>query len=820
MLKFAWRNLVRDHRSGELRLIVLSLLVASASLSAVSFFTDRVEQELVRQPALLVGADLVAESGFPLGPEELAKAEALGLDVAKTIEFRSTLRIGEEWKLVEVKAVSPEYPLRGQLMVVAEDGSTRPAGPLPQGHGRVDRRLDRQLGGPGSLRLGELDLLLAETISLEPDRGGELFNIAPRLMMNLDDVAATGLLGPGSRVKHFLMLAGEGSALAEMRRHLGEIPGVRLRGLEDAGPELQISLNRAKQFMGMSSLLTVLLAGLALALAAQRYAARHTDQNALLRCLGAQESYLVRYYAIQLVVIAAMAAVPGCLLGYALQHFLAQIFSELSASGSLPPPSGLPWLLAPIATVVILLGFSLPSFHRLHKVPPLHALRRDDSIKRHYPFMTAGSGVLALVLLAPWRAADPDLTIKLLAGMLATLALFSIAAWLLLLPLRKLAPRASSGWSYGLAILPRNGASSMMQIAAIAVGLSALLLLGQMRGQILESWRQQLPADTPNYFLINIDPAQVDTVAEELREAAGREVPFYPMVRGRLVEINGNKVRMEDYPEGRPRRLVSRNFNLSWLERLPSDNTVIAGEWWGEQDTEPLFTVEREIAEIMGVGLGDALTFDLGGQMHTARIASIREVEWDSFQVNFFVASNPGWLEDAPATWISSIYLPVDGTKPLDELLERMPNITVMDVDVLLKQVRTVVGHIASALELVFLLTLIAGFLVLLAALQITAADRGRDCAVLRTLGARQRWLRQSHATEFVALGVITSALAALVAYAAAAMLSATIFKLDFIADYSSLAIGVAIASLLVSATGIMFTRGARRALPVQSLRL
>ncbi len=572
--------------------------------------------------------------------------------------------------------------------------------------------------------------------------------------------------------------------------------------------------------MGMASLLTVLLAGLALALAAQRYTERHLDQSALLRCLGAKRWYLMGFYAIQLGLIALMAGIPGCILGYVGQHLLADIFAGLSGGGTLPPPGLLPWILAPASTLVVLLGFSLPSFYALQAVPPLHVLRRLPKAGKGATAMTAGTGLLTLVLLAPWRAADTELTLSLLAGMLVLLLLFALAAWLLLLLLRRLAPSAASGWSYGLAMLPRKATNSVLQVTAIGVGLAALFLLGQMRGQILESWRQQLPPETPNYFMVNIDPDQVGAISELLRGDTAKAPPLYPMIRGRLLAINGKNIRLEDYQEGRARRLMSRNFNLSWLDELPSDNKIVAGSWWQQQDDEPLFTVEEDIAAIMGVGVGDTITFDIAGKEHTARIASLRDIAWDSFRVNFFVASNPGWLEELPATWISSIYLPPERTGLLDQIVEQMPNVTVLDVDVLLRQVRSIIGQIASALELVFLMTLMAGFLVLLAALQITSSDRTRDCAVLRTLGARQRWLRQSHATEFVALAVITVVLATATSYAAAAIASAKIFQLSFVPDYTAFAIGAVLAISLITATGMICTKSARLEPPVRSLRL
>ena len=822
--RLALRQLVRERRSVELRLIVLALIIAAAAVSTVSFFTDRVDRELQRQPARFIAADLVVESGLTIPAEITAQAREHGLRTAATLKFRSMLAVGEEWQLVEVKAVDTGYPLRGELLLYGPNGQPRPAGQLPdRKHAWVDRRLRDQLPDTDNpvIKLGELTLTVSGTLAAEPDRGGDMFHIAPRVMIHADDVPATELLVPGSRVKHGLLLAGDESPLADMRRYIEELknPQLRVVTANEAQQGLQSAMKRARQFLGLTVLITVALAGLALAMAAQSYTSGHLDQNALLRCLGAGRGFLLRFHAWQLLWLAVLSAIPGSMLGYGGQAVLARLLSGISMDGTLPEPSLMPWLITPISTLVVLIAFHFPYFRQLYQVPPIRVLRRDHTKNNSDYGILAGTGLIALLLLAPWPAGDPALSIWLLISVVGVMALFGLAAWALIAVLKYQRLGMSSSWLYGLANIARRPDISIFQLIGTGTGLGALLILMLVHQQLLEEWRAQLPENTPNYFMINIQPQQRQGLQELLQEQTGQTNKLYPMVRGRLTAINDRPVRPEDYPEGRDRRLVQRVFNLSWLDQLPADNRLLTGTWWQPDDDRPLWSVEEDMARILGVGTGDTLTYRIGEREVTGTVTNTRSVQWDSFQVNFFVAANPGWLHDYPATWITSIYVPPERLSLLRQITQRYSNITIFDIDALLRQVRTTISQVSSVLEFLFLFTLAAGLLILIAALYINTPARRKECAVLRALGASRTWLMKGHATEFAVLGLLAGLLAVLSAEISARLLATHAFQMEFHSDWRLWLVGFASGLIIVTSFGLLVTRPVRRHPPVRSLR-
>ncbi len=823
-LHLSLRGLWREWKSGELRVIELALAIAVAAVTAVGFFTDRVEHAMSHQAAELLAADLVVTSPDPIRGEITAQAGRLGLRQARTVAFPSVVLQGEQAALTEVKAVSPGYPLRGRLRVtVSPYGTEAEVVDIPEpGSVWVEAGLlsRLQLSIGDSLQLGERQFIVTKILSYEPDRGSALFQLAPRVLMNEADLGATGLVTPASRVVHHLLVAGHEARVAEfqtwLEHHLRL--GERVLNVEAGRPELQTALERARQFLGLAALVAVLLGGSAIALAARQYAARQLDACAIMRCLGASAGLLLRMTLLRLGWLALLAGAVGCALGYLAQQVLSRMLAQWFVS-ALPVPSLLPVITGLVTGLVILLGFALPPLLRLRRVAPLRVLRRDQGVAPPAAWAVVLLAFVAMVSLMLWQTAEPRLAAWIIGGSVATLVVLVTVAAGLIGGLRRLGRGSGVVWRLGLAGIGRRGWSSTVQLSAIGLGIMALLLLALVRADLLQAWQRTLPSDAPNQFLINVQPDQVAALSALFREH-GRPVPvLHPMVRGRLVAVNGQSMRAEDLADERAQRLVEREFNLSWGARLQDDNKIVAGRWWMEGPAaEQMFSVEQGLARTLGLKLGDRLRFQVAGQVLEARIANLRSVQWDSFNVNFFVIANPGVLEDYPATYITSFYLEPEDGGFLVELLRRFPSVTALDVRAFMDQVRALVDRGALAVEFVFGFTLVAGLLVLYAAIQTSRDERLIEGGVLRALGAARRQLWLGIGLEFVTLGVLAGVVAAGFAALLGWLLADQVFGLDYRFNPWLWVAGPLGGGVGVGAAGLIGTRYVLRHPPAQVL--
>ncbi|MCG6867966.1 MAG: ABC transporter permease, partial [Gammaproteobacteria bacterium] len=708
-LPLAWRLLRRDWRAGELRLLVFAVVVAVASVTTVTFFTDRVERAMSRQATAVLAADLVVESSQPLNDAIHETAKRYHLNTADTLNFPSVVVAGDRTQLVQVKGVSDTYPLRGELLTALERGGADSVTPgIPAaGEAWVEARLLAVLGlGIGDdLRLGEADLRIARIVTREPDRAANLFRLAPRVMVALDEIARTGLLGPASRVRHRFLVAGEAGDVERFRNwlqtHLPE--GASLADVSSARPELRMALERGSRFLRIAAVTATLLCIVAVAMSTRRFVERQSDAGALLRCLGASRRRVFAIFSLRLLLLGLAGSLAGTLAGLMLQTVLAELVGNWF-SDDLPAPSAWP-LAAGVATGILMLGgFVLPSVLRLANVPPMRVFQRTAGpppLSFGLFVVTAG---LALTTLLVWQIGDDALAFRLLGGLAGGLIVLVIAARLLVRLLTPMRSRATGSWRYGLASLSRSPATTTLQLTGFGLGITALLLLALVRVDLLSAWRDALPEDAPNHFLINIQPDEVDGV-RDLLTADGLDVggPF-PMVRGRLESIGDREVDPEDYEEIRTRRLATREFNLSQAETLQTDNAIVAGQWWSaEEHEQPLFSVEEGIAGRLGIEVGDELVFNVAGQSVRGRVSNLRSVQWDSFNANFFVIGTPGLMRDLPATYIATFYLPPERFDVVSRLVRQYPSVTALDVTALMKQVRDIMDRGALAVESVFL---------------------------------------------------------------------------------------------------------------------
>lgn len=823
-MKLALRLLLREWRAGELRLLFGALLVAVAAITTVSFFTNRVQLALSTQTNQLLAADLVLIADHPIDAQYAQRAETSGLRLARTLAFPSMVVQGRRNQFVEVKAVSPGYPLRGDLsasqMLFGAAQDVR-SGPQP-GTAWADARLMQLMGLQvgDAITLGQAQFTLAAVIAREPDRAGDFFNIAPRLMVHIDDIPGTQLIQPGSRVGYRLLIAGEDKSVAAFRAWAAQrlSRGERIEGIGDARPEIRAAMERAQRYLGLAALVSAILAAVAVALAGRQYLARHLDSCAVLRCLGASQATLFRLYLVQFVVLDLAASVLGSLVGLGGQALLAEMLRGRIVA-ELPAPSPWPMLEGTAIGLLLLLAFVLPPLLHLIRVPTLRVIRRDlgPPHQRGIVSYALGAGLVAAVLV--YRAGEISLGLYVLGGLLGVLLLGSLFAWLLLRLLSGLRRHARGVWFYGLANVARRRAASLTQILGFALGLMALLLLTLVRNDLLAGWQSALPPDAPNRFLINIQPNQLPALRQFFQNEKLATPNFYPMVRGRLALINDRPVSAQDYTDERTKRLVEREFNLSWADQPRKDYEFNAGRWWRATDAQDQFSVEEGLAKSLNIRLGDRLSYDIAGTRVSGRVTSLRKVAWDSMQVNFFVIAPPALLQTQPANYITSFHLPSGREMLLNELLRQFPNFTVIDVAAIIGDVRLIMDRVSDAVGFVFLFTLLAGLVVLYAAVLATRSERLYEAAVMRTLGARSQQLAAAQWIEFATLGTLSGVLAASGASFSAWVLAEQVLHLPYSFNVWVWVVGVVGGAAGITVAGLMATRSVLREPPLGVLR-
>lgn len=817
----------RDWRAGELYVLMLALIIAVSGMTTVAFFADRVDKTLSQESNQLLGADLLIISTRPLSESYAEEAQRRGLDIVKVTQFPSMVSNGDASQLVQVKAVTDGYPLRGKLYLAGSSAEpeNRAATQIPeQGTLWVDEKMlaymDLRRGE--QLEIGAVQLTTAALIMREPDHLVGFIHMAPRVMINAADLPATGLIQEGSRATYQLLIAGEFSAVEAYRSWAEkQIKAVeRIEGIRDARPEIKSALERAEKFLNLAALVSVVLAAAAIALAVRRFTQRHLDGCAIMRSMGASQRGLFILYLCYFIALGVIASLIGCLIGYTAQEVLSAWLSDL-ADTTMPLPGHLPAVHGFLVCMVLLLGFALPPILNLRSVPALRVLRRDIGLPNTHSVTGYLLGLATLSLLFLWKAGDLKLGLFTIAGFVIAVAVFGLAGLVLVKALSGLRSQTGSAWRYGLANIRRRAISSIVQAVSLGLGFMALLVLTLVQDDLIKNWHTTLPPEAPNHFLVNIQPDQLPLLEDFFNRHAIDTPPVFPMARGRLVEINNKKVTPEDYNDPHAANHVRRDFNLSWAAELPQDNLLVQGDWWDSDTTltEPVLSLEEGIARTLRVKPGDRLTFDIAGSTFSAVITNLRSVEWDSFRVNFFVIAPPGFLDNYPVNYISSFYVPPSETKTMHELVKIFPNILVIDVAAVVKQVQEMIQQVSRAIEFVFLFTLLAGFIVLYAAIASTQDERIREAAIFRTLGAKREQLTRAWAAEFAILG----GLAGLFASAGASLLGYVIGNHVFHLVYS-FNLWIWVTGIFIGTTGVLIagmigTRATLTTPPLLTLR-
>ena len=813
----------RDARAGELRLLVLGLLIAVAAITSVGFLADRVGRALERDAGQMLGGDLKIDSDNPPPATWETQAKGEGLDTVVTVQFPSMANAGEQSQLVSLKAVPEGYPLRGTLRTTLDASAGAPTADIPApGDVWVDAQLLSLLGiGLGDpLTLGDSRFKVTRIVTYEPDRGMQFVNVAPRALINAADLPATGLLGPGSRLDYHFLIAGADASVKRFEAWVTPTlaKGQRLDTLETGRPEVRRALDRAQRFLALVALLAVLIASVAVALAARRFMLRHRDGIAVMRCLGAGQGQIARMLFAEFAVVGVGASAAGALLGLGVHALLIQALAGLIET-ELPAPTMLPALQGLVVGIWLLLGFALPSLAQLRHVPPARVLRRDLQPLQARGLVGYSVGAVGFAGIIWWFAGDIKLGATVAGGFLGAFILFALAGAIALWVLERVRHRVtgSPALRFALAGLVRRRAATITQLCALAIGIMALLLLTMTRTDLIDGWQRTLPADAPNRFLINIQPDQREPVANFLTQAGIKQAWLAPTVRGRLVQMNGRNIGADQYDEPRAKRLVDREFNLSYAAAIPDYNRIVSGRPLDPQAME--VSMESDIAKTLKLSLGDTLTFDVAGELVTVTVTSTRTVAWDTFQVNFFAILTPPALEQAPQTFLTSFHLPPEQVPLLPKLVQAFPNLTVFDVDAILGQLQGVLDQVVNAVQLLFGFTLAAGLLVLGAALTATRDERTREAALLRALGATRGQLARAQRIELLAIGALAGVLAAAGAQAIALGLSAFVFDFPITPGIWPWLLGCAVGMLGAWAGGILALRGVLRAPPLVTLR-
>lgn len=825
MLRFALKQTWRDFRAGDLRLLATAVVVAVAAISSVGFLSDRVSRALDRDAGQMLGADLVVELPAEATQAWIDKAKDDGLEAIRTWRFPSMVgSAAGDLQLASVKAVEDGYPLRGELRT--SQGITQADEPTvasPEvGRAWVDGQLLALLGlSVGDpLTVGEKTLTIDRVITYEPDRGVRFVNVAPRVMIRAEDLKQTGLLGPGSRVSHAMLVAGDTTVVDGYRDWLAPqlSSAQELVTVDQGRPEITRTLERANEFLTLVVMIAVLIAAVAVALGARRFSQRQQPAVAVMRCCGATQATVTRLLMVEFIAVALVGSAVGLAIGWVAQLVLVNAMQGL-ISESLPGVGWVPALQGLYAGFWLLFAFSLPPLQALRRVSAAQILRHDVPA---FPVQSVAGYALAFAgfaVLMWWIAGNIEYGFGLAGGFVLAAVLFGLLSFAALQGLNGLRPMLGHrpAWRFALAGMVRRRSSSIAQISALAIGMMAILLLTIVRTDLLQGWQQTVPPDAPNRFLINIQPDQVASVDTALTEAGIEGLTFYPMVRGRVIEIAGESVTADDFESPRAQRLLQRDFNLSYADALPDNVTILAGKPLSGDGMA--VSLEKDVASLLGLGVGDDMVFEVAGQPVTVEVTSIREVDWDSLQPNFFAVLSTQALINEPQTFITSFHLPADKAPVTQSLIRQFPNLTIFDVGALLAQLQSVLDRVSVAIQGLFVFAIFAGAIVLAAALSASRHERMREAALLRAIGATNEQLSRAQRIELLGIGAMAGLMAATGATIAAWALATFVFEFSMQWSLTPWLLGLAVCMPGAWLAGSLVLRGVLRSPPLLILR-
>ncbi|OQW68188.1 MAG: hypothetical protein BVN34_10450 [Proteobacteria bacterium ST_bin12] len=803
IFKLSYQQLFSQWKSGDLRVMVFALILAVTSITAVNFFINRIALHLNSQGGMLLGGDLVVISDQAIPADYVELAKKFNLQSTSTLEFPSMAINGERNQLAEIKAVQSTFPLRGDFNVqlnpqkTAENIRSTP----DQGDVWLEPRLATILNVAfnDTVEVGAAKFKVAGILVRESSRGGDMFSFAPRLMMHSDDVAKTELIQFGSRVKYQFLVAGNADNVAQFSDAITPKlkRGERIQDVKTARPEIKGALDKAETFLGLSAMASVVLSIVAMLLASAPFVARSTNTAALMRCFGASRAVIQKILLLQTAMLALIGGVLGCVIGYVLQYGLAYVAGQLFVE-TLPSPNLMPVLMGLSLSFAILFSIMWPHIQALKNVSIMRILRRDEAeapvkLWLKYAPIVLVSMVLIAVVAKTWQ-----LALAFLLGILG----ICLVAGLLAFGLAKLLNRFSQqlkgryAIGFGLSNLNRRLGLSIAQMIGFSLGAMVLMLLMTIKTDLLDAWRGSMPIDAPNRFVINIQPDQVAPVKQFIQALSVDKPQVFPMIRGRLVAKNNQSINPDLFADERAKRLVSREFNLSSASTMQADNKILQGRWWQANEAgQPFVSIEEDIAKTLNINLGDKLTYDIAGSRIDLTVKSIRKVEWDSMRANFFAVTPLETLKDYPTSYMTAFYLPQN--QNMNALVQQFPNFTVIDTASIMNQVRDIMNKLTLAVGFVFMFCLVAGLIVLYAALIATREARLQESALLRVLGASRQQVTIAMLTEFASIGLVAALVAIMMAVILSAYLSIFVLEIPYQLN-SNLAIGIFVLTTLL----------------------
>ncbi len=809
-----WSESQRFWRLPEMRLLFLALLVSVVAVTSVGFFTDRADRAMSTQATQLMGGDLVIQSTRPINQLFTSEAQSRGLRIANIVSFPSMVSVGENFQLAQIKAVSPNYPLHGQIETSREatgEVISNPISNMKALEAWTEPRLFVALNAKAGdqVLLGKSQLRLSQMIRKMPDQATNAFQFAPVLILPQSELKATGLLSVASRARYSLLVAGDEKNIKQFSKWLKPQlkPGETLRSLEDGLPSVQQALQRGQSFLKLASLLAVILAGAGIALSSYSLVRRETPAVAVLKTLGASRQQILNRYLSQLFITATLAAILGAVLGYFIQFLLALSLQDFVGQ-TLPSASWRPVWVGFATAWVMALGFSLPQLVQLMNIAPMQIFQEQKTASK-IPYVFSILAIVIGVFVLMWlQTNDALLSLNLLIGVLVAILVFWLLAKVLVWSLQRLGQKMS---------LPKANQRMVMLVVVFGIGLFSLLLLTTLRGDLINRWQSSLPVDAPNHFLINIQPEEIQPI-QAIFASNNIKAPLYPMVLGRLVEINEKPVSPDDYQSTRAKRLLIREFNMSAMQDVPEGNIVTHGKWFSK-DQKDGFSVEEDIAKTLKLKMGDRLGFDIAGERFTETISSLRKVQWDSMKPNFFIMAAPLGFEDKPKTFITSVHISDANKHILPDLMSQFPSVTDIDISAIMAQVRELINKAAFAVQSIFLFTLIAGIVVLFSALQSQKPARRKEIAILKTVGASRAHIRSNLLIEFSLIGALSGFLASVLAVIAGNIAAYSLFEMTPEINLSLIAIGTFGGAILVGIAGYLNLRGLLSVLPISLFR-
>ncbi len=849
-LRFAISQLGREWKAGELSVLLLALVIAITSHTAIGHFTTRISSTMASNARDIIGGDLVLVANQPVDASFAENAKQLGLRIARAVHFSSVVSANDEILLVGVKAVDAGYPLKGSLKIATElYGRTQSVQTGPaRGEAWVEARVMRTLNlQPGDfIQLGKTQFAVNRILTFEPDRGGRLYSFTPRVLINMYDLDKTGIVQPGSRVRYRYMFAstlpGAAQSLAEYRVWLEARlqPGQSVRGLDDERPGIAETLDKAQQYMGLAGLVALLLAAVAIAGSGRHYSERHYNTSALLRCLGCQQRDIVVIYLVQLLLLALAGGLIGNAIGWLAQAGLLAAISTL-LPGTIAAPTWLTFYSGMALAFVVLIGFTLPSVLRLKSVSALRVLRNDLAPLPLSAQLVYGGSALLIAAMMWYYTGNLVLTAGLLGGAGVVLAVAALLIAALFHWLNALLPSMPVKIRAGMRNLVRRRRAATVQTMAFGLTIMAMLVVVFIRTELISDWQNAIPNDAANHFVLNIQKNQVAAYSDYLHAQQINGGKLYPVVRARLTHLNDkpmvanvSKEEPNDESSGESHdESLQRDLNLTWSANVPPDNEIIAGKWWsgdgdgdadgdadgGDSEIIAQASVESELAQRLNIKIGDRLTLFTGEQQWHAQVANIRRVQWDNFKPNFYLVFNPGALEHLPATWIHSFHLADTDKHKLANLVKNFTSITVLEVDAILTQVKSIIRQVTLAVEAILGFVLAAGIVVTIAAIRASMRERLHEGALLRTLGAERAQLRQNQWSEFAGLGFLSGIFGVLGAEIINALLYRRVFELDYTPVWWAWLTIPLLAAALIGLTGVMSSSRVLRQSPMESLR-